>query len=760
MINEESGFGLGGFSGVSSGSSTRRGSGYLTTSEYQVDRENGVVQSLFNVDTAIDEFFRDLTELDESRLPGLRYKDVGGSIILRVLQGDLDAYVIAPRNGGEPVHLCEEEVNRLREYAAGAPAPGGERTRKMAQSVLDREGKHYSSGSVTDDKVRTLCGLACHVYDMGLADWAQVMDESGMQVLDGCIRFGSGLLHRPDGLDHAVGRGYQVAYARDEVLVSNPGYQWNKHAWSEYRRYGFDQLVWGPEGVYLYEVVRQKAGTLFYRMSLVGTNRGEAVGVVPLDDVPTFVESNGPPVTAGEQKPLPERAVWEECLDTLSRGACESDWPLAMQYLVTLAAGLLDDVVRRSRIKAVAALRERVAMLALNARETGTCAVQVCVPEPTAEFYLIDSLRRALHERHVELLGGGSSAGAVIDVGALQVARPSPGPWLSQEFGVLYRAAVGGTDGTLQQVRRCLQESSSEGGAVGLGLGALSVEEKVLRCLYSAYAKRARELSLDAAFRQMSCEQDEVFRHTHGITGGVFNSDIWGAPFIGGDLGSHLWARTEFLEKLDRAVFSRHGLSAGEVVPQEWFCAGEHAPSMSLLTVGDDVLVSRRPFGGVGYPCPLVAWQRLASACGSVRGGSHSRRISAGGSFFRGHRRKASSVDVAVRVIADAGCYEVPHEGVVLVLYMYPRELGDVRAICEGIFRGGCEVKYSTVSGSMGLKYQHVLLVNTEVESRLWDTEYLWGRRDFLYVAGSRGTESVTYLGMGKEVPPFQRIIY
>jgi len=219
----------------------------------------------------------DFKLLKRNKPPGMRYKDFGGSIITHVEQGDKCVTVVAPNvDDKDPVRKVLMNL-RMKKIASGAmlndpSVPGGQDSVEMAKSVLSAEGKYLVEVSAQEDKNQALFGIACHVYDIPLADWPGIMERGGTHVVDGCLHFSNRLMEEPKGIMGVVRQRYEIDAECDEIRMGFEGSSapWYRHKWSEYMRYGVDQVLAGEHGVYSYKIVSRKGDTIFFRILRVG----------------------------------------------------------------------------------------------------------------------------------------------------------------------------------------------------------------------------------------------------------------------------------------------------------------------------------------------------------------------------------------------------------------------------------------------------------------------------------------------------------
>jgi len=237
--------------------------------------------------------------LKRNRPPGMRYKDIGGSIMSHVENGDTDVVVVAPNvDDKDPIRKTLSKL-RLKKIASGAlmgdpSVTGGERSVEMAKSVLAGEGKYLVEERAQDDDTKALFAIACHVYDVPLAEWPAIMEKGGTHVVEGCLHYSNLMLESVEGTMGFVRQRYRIDAKNDEIMMGFEGSAapWYRHKWSEYMRYGVDQILRSPTATYSYKIVSRKADTIFFRILRV---QNAAADVKQYYDMPgiSMVEVQG-----------------------------------------------------------------------------------------------------------------------------------------------------------------------------------------------------------------------------------------------------------------------------------------------------------------------------------------------------------------------------------------------------------------------------------------------------------------------------------
>ena len=330
--------------------------------------------------------------LERNRPPGMKFMDIGGSIIKHVEAGNEDVLVVAPLFDDKDAFRKLKARLRLKKLAAGevpdARVKGGEATVRMAKSILAGEGKYLRE--VKAQALRNLripFAVACHVYDVPLRDWPAIMENCETLVLEGCLHFSNALMDSTTGVMGTVGQRFVIDHAKDEIAMGFEGSSapWYRHRWSDYMLYGVDQVLQGERYRYSYKIVARKGDTLYYRIIRVGptakADRRQVYDTPGIDmvqvrgyDVPRMARE-GRPCFKDEWYPaqLFERMVRDAVNDVI-RASRPDIQKLIGTYRVAVAAHSYNSLVKHQtqRIEGMAVME-----MAVNAAMAGYAEVML-----------------------------------------------------------------------------------------------------------------------------------------------------------------------------------------------------------------------------------------------------------------------------------------------------------------------------------------------------------------------------------------------
>jgi len=229
-----------------------------------------------------------------SRLPsGLTMSDVGGNPLFHIRQGIANRHVCNPVvDVKDPARttIRNMEARMLSRSETVEPVVrelASQYVRRDPAFVCDKYAQqcHQSSQVIT----------AIHVYDVPMQDWPMIMENKHAAVVEGALLFSPRFFEQVSGELVVAGARYEVDTEKDVIrmgFIDSPSW-WYEHKWSAYMRYGVDQILQTPSGLYSYKVIERRGDTLFYRILRVSKGaRVELNQYYELPDV-DVVEVNG-----------------------------------------------------------------------------------------------------------------------------------------------------------------------------------------------------------------------------------------------------------------------------------------------------------------------------------------------------------------------------------------------------------------------------------------------------------------------------------
>lgn len=228
------------------------------------------------------------------RIPsGERYLDFGGNLRKHVQNGDTECVTVAPfdmdAKDGARLTMTKMTLKRL---LAGSEKPV---VKAMAESVLSGKDEYFVNTTVQKATVKAGFSVAVHVYDVPIQDWPDMMERCGVRVHEGCVHFSSLFFERTSGTIPGTSAMFEIDNVKDlfRMRVGGSSAAWYEHKWTDFMRYGVDQVIHTKRGSYSYKITERRDDTLFYRILPIG---GGAVANVQqyyaLPDVP-MVEVSG-----------------------------------------------------------------------------------------------------------------------------------------------------------------------------------------------------------------------------------------------------------------------------------------------------------------------------------------------------------------------------------------------------------------------------------------------------------------------------------
>ncbi|QKN22704.1 replicase [Erysiphe necator associated ssRNA virus 10] len=247
----------------------------------------------------------------------VRYKDIGGSIVQHVEHGDLKCVTINDVIDDKDSARMSLAKMRLKKIAAGTGSTFGnpQVSQRMAVSVLAGEHDYFVQKNAMVDDTQAVAAIMCHVYDIRLEDVPGIMERGNTHILEGCVHFSNKFFDVPEGELDLVHARYSIDAAKDlfKMGFENSPTPWYHHKWSNYMRYGVDQILQGEHYKYSYKVRERRGDTVFFRVLRIGAkaeiNRRQYYDVPGVD----MVEVDGfefEPVRSVKYNKLPRRKLW------------------------------------------------------------------------------------------------------------------------------------------------------------------------------------------------------------------------------------------------------------------------------------------------------------------------------------------------------------------------------------------------------------------------------------------------------------------
>lgn len=206
--------------------------------------------------------------------PGMRYADIGGNVMFHVMRGDEKCVVIAPDvDDKDPQRrmLSDLRLKRVAEGTESGPREGGfdPAVKRMAVSVLAGEGKYVVRDKAEVAKgVHVRVSISCHVYDIAIEKWPYIMENIGSSMHEGCLHFSNVFFEQSSGALEFSGARYVIDRERDEFSMGLGASKanWYTHKWSDFMKYGANQILYGYHRVYSYQITERRGDTLFFRI--------------------------------------------------------------------------------------------------------------------------------------------------------------------------------------------------------------------------------------------------------------------------------------------------------------------------------------------------------------------------------------------------------------------------------------------------------------------------------------------------------------
>lgn len=209
---------------------------------------------------------------------GMKYADFGGNVIDHVENADRDCIVVGRvMDGHDPMREVLTR-RRLASIVARHRNTGGSQSVKervtsvMAASILNGEQKYHVPKLLQEFSLKVPAGIMVHVYDVPLRDIPLMMERCEMLVLEGTMHFSNRFFLEDEGEMPAVSGRFQVDRNKDVFrmgFVQSP-VLWYEHKWSEFRKYGADQILHGSVQKYSYKIVSRRGDTIDFRVLPVG----------------------------------------------------------------------------------------------------------------------------------------------------------------------------------------------------------------------------------------------------------------------------------------------------------------------------------------------------------------------------------------------------------------------------------------------------------------------------------------------------------
>ncbi|BCH36638.1 hypothetical protein [Aspergillus fumigatus RNA virus 1] len=208
--------------------------------------------------------------------PGMVVGDFGGNELLHVRSGDINTVTIrtvldAKDPAREPRR--DLELRMIAERTAGAVLGTKEANSfRMARSILDGEQKFLVNDRLETFSKKLTVGYMSHVYDVPIAAIPLMMERCEMKMFLVTLHFSSRFFDTDAGELKELGARYTID--RDEDVFRfgfvESGAKWYSHKWSQFQRYGADQILHGRQRRYSYKIIKRRGDTITARVLEIG----------------------------------------------------------------------------------------------------------------------------------------------------------------------------------------------------------------------------------------------------------------------------------------------------------------------------------------------------------------------------------------------------------------------------------------------------------------------------------------------------------
>jgi hypothetical protein len=236
----------------------------------------------FNVTAAHDHGLAAATRhldgmLSRADIPvGMRFADFGGDEMTYVNKGEINAVVVkSVLDAKDPMRDVRTEmkldavIQRTQGAALGSLDAN---SYLMASSIRKGEQKFRVNQSLQEYSQKTPVGIMNQVYDVPLADIAPMMERCDMRMLNITVHFSNRFFDTDSGELPSMGGRYRIDRRADsfEFGLVGSGAKWYHHKWSQFQRYGADQILSGKTRRYSYKIIQRRGDTIRARVLEIG----------------------------------------------------------------------------------------------------------------------------------------------------------------------------------------------------------------------------------------------------------------------------------------------------------------------------------------------------------------------------------------------------------------------------------------------------------------------------------------------------------
>nr|UAW09578.1 MAG: replicase [Aspergillus flavus vivivirus 1] len=208
--------------------------------------------------------------------PGMVFVDFGGNELFHIRNGNINARVVKmPLDARDPgrAQRARMELQVLAQKTAVAEIGSKDaNAHLMATSVLQNRGEYVIRDRFEFFNHKALVGIMSHVYDVPVAAIPYTMERCGMKMLIIKLHFSNRFYDTDSGELPELGARYKIDRKNDvfEFGFVGSGARWYTHKWSEFQRYGADQILHGRKRRYSMKIVKRRGDTLTIRVLEIG----------------------------------------------------------------------------------------------------------------------------------------------------------------------------------------------------------------------------------------------------------------------------------------------------------------------------------------------------------------------------------------------------------------------------------------------------------------------------------------------------------
>jgi hypothetical protein len=229
--------------------------------------EHGIPASVRHLDTMV---------LKSELPPRMPYVDFGGKLVPHVQAADIKCTVVrSTLDAKDPTRVKRDMMELRRIVTQHATADVNTRegiSRQMAASILAGEDRYY-----VEDRLETFtrpfrAGIMSHVYDVPISAIPYMMERCGMKIFLFTMHFSNRFFDTDSGDIPSLRARYVIDRKADTFKMGfiGSGAQWYTHKYSEFLRYGADQILCGSTNRYSMKIIKRRGETLTYRVLQVG----------------------------------------------------------------------------------------------------------------------------------------------------------------------------------------------------------------------------------------------------------------------------------------------------------------------------------------------------------------------------------------------------------------------------------------------------------------------------------------------------------